>query len=88
MGASRGRNPGSTSRTTTYWPAGYSAVLLVTGGIVVLLETDSLLLSVGLVLIVAGVYGLFHRSKTPSRSTPDATKTRPEPGASPSSPHP
>ena len=56
----------ATRVTVSYWPRWLSAVLIVSGIIVILAETTNLLVLFGILLIGAGVYGTFHPSKVPS----------------------
>ena len=51
---------GWASVAETYWPRWLSALLIVTGIIVIVAETSNLLVLLGILLTGAGAYGAFH----------------------------
>ena len=88
-GASMNASPGSppTARAATgavYWPLWSSTSLFLTGGAIAILETDTLLFFVGLILLGCGVYGFArHRPRRlpgPAPGTPSGPTRPPVPG--------
>jgi membrane-bound ClpP family serine protease len=50
----------STRASATYWPRWISALLIVTGLLIILAETSNLLVLIGIAVTGAGIYGAFH----------------------------
>lgn len=77
-------NPGSalSSAVRSYWPRWASVAMLASGAIVVLADTENLLLAAGVALVALGLYGLLRRrAPRPDPSPEDAVRGRPGPRA-------